>query len=122
MEERNTTAYELDALHELLEREFEFLKSQDFDQFEGLQKRKQELLDFLIASAPAHDTNLQPTPEAIEENEAFSAKVLKCQNLHKRNEILINQKLTAIQEALASLGHGTQIEKSGTYEHLKKKK
>lgn len=121
MEERNPNAYELDALHELLEREFEFLKSQDFDQFEGLQKRKQELLDFLITSSSGQDKNLQPTPEVLEDNKAFQAKILECQNLHKRNEILISQKLTAIQEALASLGHGTQIEKSGTYEHLKKK-
>jgi flagellar biosynthesis/type III secretory pathway chaperone len=121
VKERSTNAYELDALHELLEQEFAFLKSQDFDKFEGLQKRKQELLDFLITSSPEHDKSLQPTPEAIKENEAFSERVLECQNLHKRNEILINQKLTAIQEALASLGHGTQIEKSGTYEHLNKK-
>ncbi|MDA9611840.1 flagellar protein FlgN [OM182 bacterium] len=121
MEERNPNAYELDALYELLEREFEFLKSQDFDQFEGLQKRKQELLDFLITSSSGQDKNLQPTPEVLEDNKAFQAKILECQNLHKRNEILISQKLTAIQEALASLGHGTQIEKSGTYEHLKKK-
>jgi flagellar biosynthesis/type III secretory pathway chaperone len=121
VEERNPNAYELDALYELLEREFEFLKSQDFDQFEGLQKRKQELLDFLITSSSGQDKNLQPTPEVLEDNKAFQAKILECQNLHKRNEILISQKLTAIQEALASLGHGTQIEKSGTYEHLKKK-
>lgn len=121
LEESQNVEFEIDALHELLEREFDFLKNQDFEGFESLQSRKLELLEYLIAHSSNDDKNLQPTAEAIANNADFSAKLISCQNLHKRNEILISQKLTAIQEALASLGHGTKIDKSGTYEHLKKK-
>ena len=48
MSEPNLPSFELEALHTLLEQEFDFLKNQDFKTFEALQQRKQELLNLLV--------------------------------------------------------------------------
>ena len=50
MKEADKISFEIEALHGLLEREFELLKKQDFDAFESLQQRKHELLNYLIDS------------------------------------------------------------------------
>ena len=123
MSEAELPSFEIEALHMLLEQEFNFLKKQDFQSFEELQYRKQELLNFLINEIP---DNSNPKPQvnkkAISDNQDLSDRLMECQNMQQRNEILINQKLKSIQEVLSSLGHQNILTSKDTYEHLNKKK
>lgn len=124
MSEAELPSFEIDALHRLLEQEFDFLKKQDFQSFEKLQQRKQELLNFLINEIPADSDTTRPqaTLKAISDNQELSNRLTECQNLQQRNEILINQKLQSIQEVLSSLGYQNILSSKETYEHLNKKK
>ena len=123
MNEAELPSFEIEALHMLLEQEFNFLKKQDFESFEELQNRKQELLNFLINEI-SEESNPKSavTKKAISDNQDLSARLMECQNMQKRNEILINQKLQSIQEVLSSLGHQNILTSKDTYEHLNKKK
>ena len=123
MGEPNLPSFELEALHTLLEQEFDFLKNQDFKSFEALQQRKQELLNVLVDEISDEATNLSPEAiqDLIKENRELTERLTECQNLQKRNETLINQKLTSIQEALSSLGYRDMLSNNETYEHLTKK-
>ena len=47
MADLNEALFKISALEEILEREFSLLKTQDFESFEALQERKNELLSFL---------------------------------------------------------------------------
>ena len=115
--------FEIEALNSLLEQEFDFLKAQNFESFEKLQSRKQELLNFLIDEIPdASDQRLEANQSVIAENEEISKKLAECQSLQHRNELLINQKLTSIQEVLSTLGYQNMMSSKDTYEHLNKKK
>ena len=114
--------FEIEALHMLLEQEFNFLKKQDFESFEELQNRKQELLNFLINEiSDESNPKSEVTKEAISDNQRLSDQLIECQNMQKRNEILINQKLKSIHEVLSSLGHQNILASKDTYEHLNKK-
>ena len=115
--------FEIEALNALLEQEFDFLKAQDFDSFEKLQSRKQELLNFLISEIHGEASQqLEVNQGTITENKRISDKLTECQTLQQRNELLINQKLTSIQEVLSTLGYQNMMASKDTYEHLKKKK
>ena len=122
MSEAELPSFEIDALHVLLEQEFNFLKKQDFQSFEELQHRKQELLNFLVNEI-SNESNpkIHVTKKAINDNQSLSDKLIECQNMQQRNEILINQKLKSIQEVLSSLGHQNILTSKDTYEHLNKK-
>ena len=61
----NLPSFELEALHTLLEQEFEFLTNQDFKSFEELQNKKQELLNLLVGEISGDEPDI--TPEAIDE-------------------------------------------------------
>ena len=122
MSEAELPSFEIDALHVLLEQEFNFLKKQDFQSFEKLQLRKQELLNFLVNEISGESNpEIEITKKAISDNQDLSDRLVECQNMQKRNEILINQKLKSIQEALSSLGHQNILTSKDTYEHLNKK-
>ena len=122
MSDAEPPLFEVEALHVLLEKEFDCLKKQDFQSFEELQHRKQELLNFLVNEiSDESNAGIQITKEAISDNQGLSDKLTECQNMQQRNELLINQKLTAIQEALSSLGHQNMLTSMDTYEHLNKK-
>ena len=83
---QNLPSFELEALHTLLEQEFEFLKKQDFKSFEELQHKKQDLLNLLVDEISGKDPEI--TPEAIQnlikENKELSNRLIECQNLQKR--------------------------------------
>jgi len=116
-------SFEIQALHSLLEKEFEFLKTQDFKAFEGLQIRKQELLQYLLDEIT--DNSGEPvtvSEEAIRENQTLSDLLIQCRNMQQRNELLISQKLEAIQEVLGTLTYQGESVNRDTYEHLNKKK
>ena len=119
----NLPSFELEALHTLLEQEFEFLTKQDFKSFEELQHKKQDLLNLLVGEIGGGDPEITPEAiqELIQENQELSSSLIECQNLQKRNETLINQKLQTIQEALSSLGFQDMMKNKDTYEHLNKK-
>ena len=119
----NLPSFELEALHTLLEQEFEFLTKQDFKSFEELQHKKQDLLNLLVGEIGGDDPEITPEAiqELIQENQELSSSLIECQNLQKRNETLINQKLQTIQEALSSLGFQDMMKNKETYEHLNKK-
>ena len=122
MSDAELPSFEIEALHVLLEKEFDFLKKQEFQSFEELQHRKQELLNFLISEiSDESNPKIQITKKAISDNQSLSERLTECQNMQKRNEILINQKLKSIQEALSSLGHQNMLASIDTYEHLNKK-
>ena len=122
MSEAELPSFEIDALHVLLEQEFNFLKKQDFQSFEKLQLRKQELLNFLVNEISGESNpKIEITKKAISDNQYLSDRLVECQNMQKRNEILINQKLRSIQEVLSSLGHQNILTSKDTYEHLNKK-
>ena len=122
MNEAELPSFEIEALHMLLEQEFNFLKKQDFKSFEELQNRKQELLNFLVNEiSDEPDPKSEVTKKAISDNQNLSDRLTECQNMQKRNEILINQKLKSIQEVLSSLGHQNILTNKDTYEHLNKK-
>ena len=122
MSEADLPSLEIEALHLLLEQEFDFLKKQDFQSFEKLQDRKQELLHFLVNEITGEtDSEIEITKKAISDNQDLSDRLVECQNMQKRNEILINQKLKSIQEVLSSLGHTNLLTSKDTYEHLNKK-
>jgi flagellar biosynthesis/type III secretory pathway chaperone len=122
LSEAELPSFEIEALHMLLEQEFSFLKKQDFQSFEELQHRKQELLNFLVNEI-SNESNpkIHVTKKAINDNQDLSDRLIECQNMQQRNEILINQKLKSIQEALSSLGHQNMLNSKDTYEHLNKK-
>ena len=119
----NLPSFELEALHTLLEQEFEFLTKQDFKSFEELQHKKQDLLNLLVGEIGGDDPEITPEAiqELIQENQELSSSLIECQNLQKRNETLNNQKLQTIQEALSSLGFQDMMKNKATYEHLNKK-
>ncbi|MDB0052008.1 hypothetical protein N9F57_03910 [Gammaproteobacteria bacterium] len=122
MSDAELPSFEIEALHVLLEKEFDFLKKQEFQSFEELQHRKQELLNFLISElSDESNPKIQITKKAVSDNQSLSERLTECQNMQKRNEILINQKLKSIQEALSSLGHQNMLTSIDTYEHLNKK-
>ena len=123
MSEAELPSFEIEALHNLLEQEFDFLTNQDFESFEKIQSRKQELLNFLIDELPSDSGKISEiTEQTIIDNKEISDRLTECQNLQKRNELLINQKLSSIQEVLSTLGYQNLLTNKDTYEHLNKKK
>jgi len=123
LSEAELPSFEIEALHNLLEQEFEFLTNQDFESFEKIQSRKQELLNFLIDELPSDSSKIpEITEQTIIDNKEISDRLTECQNLQKRNELLINQKLSSIQEVLSTLGYQNLLTNKDTYEHLNKKK
>jgi len=123
LSEAELPSFEIEALHNLLEQEFDFLTNQDFESFEKIQSRKQELLNFLIDELPSDSGKISEiTEQTIIDNKEISDRLTECQNLQKRNELLINQKLSSIQEVLSTLGYQNLLTNKDTYEHLNKKK
>lgn len=116
-------SFEIQALHTLLEREFEALKSQDFESFEALQERKQELLQFLLTEvSEGYGPEIEVTAQVIRDNQTLSDMLTECRDMQQRNELLINQKLQSIQGVLETLKNQVGKASSDTYEHLSKKK
>ena len=115
MSDNSRVSFEIDALLNLLESEYKYLKLNEIQEFEQLQERKQELLNYLLAE------NEKSNNFEIFKSKKISDKLSRCQNLQRRNEILINGKLSTISDALETLGLKNK-EANNTYEHLAKKK
>ncbi|OUU00090.1 MAG: hypothetical protein CBC01_00180 [Betaproteobacteria bacterium TMED41] len=86
-------------IQEILEFEFDALKKQDLEKFDSLQEKKTSLINFIdsLNVPPFKKENTSdvwlPLREIIQD----------CQNLHRRNEILITRKLDSIRSALNTL-------------------
>ena len=93
------------------------LKEQDFEQFEAVQQRKNELLGFLAISEDPEAIDIDA--EAILQNDELSTRLQRCRDMQQRNEILVRQKLSSIREALQTLKAGGDS-RPNTYEHLGK--
>lgn len=90
------------TLHDMLEHEFEHLKSQNLDLFEALQPEKVALLNQLAQLAGLDDAAHQ-ADDLGPEWDNFKEKMAECKSLHRRNEVLIGRKIDAIRGALQSL-------------------
>lgn len=121
MADLNEALFKISALEEILEREFSLLKTQDFESFEALQERKNELLSFLADNNEIDDKPHDVDTQAILSNESLSTKLQLCRDMQQRNEVLVRQKLSSIREALQTLQTGGDT-RSNTYEHLGKRK
>jgi len=114
--------FKITALEELLEREFELLKAQEFAEFEAVQERKNQLLEFIASHQQLDQEGIESNninAEAILNNEELSERLQRCRDRQQRNEILVRQKLSSIREALKTLKTGGD-QRSNTYEHLGK--
>jgi flagellar biosynthesis/type III secretory pathway chaperone len=85
-------------LSNMLELEFQALRSQDIDQFEQLQPVKNELMMEIKRVADAVE-DLQTRNDW----QHFREMMGSCQSLHRRNALLMNRKLEAIRGTLQSL-------------------
>lgn len=119
MADLNEALFKISALEEILGREFSLLKTQDFESFEALQERKNELLSFLADNNEIDDKPHDVDTQAILSNENLSTKLQHCRDMQQRNEVLVRQKLSSIREALQTLQTGGDT-RSNTYEHLGK--
>ncbi len=88
------------ALHGILEKEFEALRVQDLDTFEGLQDEKLTIFEQLhqLTGVGTPDNRLDHP-----EWDGFKGLIADCRDLHRRNEVLIHRKLDAIRGTLQTL-------------------
>ena len=88
------------ALHGLLEKEFDALKTQELDRFESLQPEKLQIFELLNQLVPRDEPE-----QTLEKPEwqVFRELMAACRDLHRRNEVLISRKLDAIRSALHTL-------------------
>ena len=102
-----------EQLQQLLVLEFDALKEQDLDRFEGLQSAKADLLSELA--------RLCPDSEALQANPAWQDLkeiLVDCRDMHRRNAVLIERKLDAIRGALRSLSAGHASSPVEVYDRL----
>ena len=86
----------------VLEKEFEFLKSQNIDNFLSIQDQKEKLLADLSQTIIDFDLSASQTKSQPQFDEFF-ANIQDCQEAQKRNSILVSRKIDAIRGALNTL-------------------
>lgn len=100
------------SLLQLLEAEFEALKTQNLDRFEQLQADKTRLLDQLAQSQVPDQT--PPTQAWLD----FQDTVARCRDAHRRNETLMQHQLNAIRGTLQALRADAGLESVEVYDKL----
>ena len=94
-------------LRQLLEKEFEALKNQNFDVFEKCIEDKNTILAD-ISNSGVIERLKGLSPESGNNKEDTKALGIlhkslgECRDLHRRNEVLIRHKIIAIRETIAS--------------------
>ena len=102
-----------DQLEQMLEQEFEALRTQEIEQFEQIQPVKTELLEEITRLAPpAHEVQVLP------EWQAFRETMIVCRDLHRRNAVLMERKLEAIRGTLESLRSDDPASSVEVYDRL----
>jgi flagellar biosynthesis/type III secretory pathway chaperone len=109
-------------LRALLEDEFEALKAQDLERFEGLQPLKLELLQSLGRAVPPEPTapaaNAEQVALQMQQWDEFVAVMNECREAHRRNDILIRSKLEAIRGTLRMLQSADESSSVDIYDRL----
>ena len=99
--------YNIAELRQLLEKEFEALKNQNFDIFEKCIEDKNTILadisnsgviERLKGLSPESGNNGEDTKTL----DILHKNLGECRDLHRRNEVLIRHKIIAIRETIAS--------------------
>ena len=103
----------LHSLEQILEHEFNALKEQDLDTFDGLQNRKVSTLE-AIAHEGGIDELFSSQVVNPQRQAELRERIKRCHDLHRRNEILIKRKLDAVKNALSTL-KSTRLPDSETY-------
>ena len=103
----------LNSLEQILQHEFNALKEQDLDTFDGLQGRKVSTLE-AVANEGALDQLFNSTTVNPQRQSELREKIQRCHDLHRRNEILIRRKLDAVKNALSTL-KSTRLPDPETY-------
>jgi flagellar biosynthesis/type III secretory pathway chaperone len=109
MEDRDVeqTKSNIAALRQLLEREFEALKGQNFDVFEECIEGKNTILAEISNSGVLERLKGLSIDSGDHSEDSKTLAILhkglgECRDLHRRNEVLIRQKIIAIRETIAS--------------------
>jgi len=90
-------------LTQVLDLEFEALRSQDLEQFEQLQGTKTELLAQLGQFAPSAAAPDDSEPRSSADWQAWRDAMAGCRDQHRRNAVLIERQLDAVRGTLQSL-------------------
>jgi flagellar biosynthesis/type III secretory pathway chaperone len=95
------------ALRQLLEKEFEALKGQNFDVFEKCIEGKNTILAEISNSGVLERLKGPSIDSGDHSEDSKTLAILhkglgECRDLHRRNEVLIRQKIIAIRETIAS--------------------
>ena len=95
------------ALRQLLEKEFEALKGQNFDVFEKCIEEKNTILAEITNSGVLERLKGLSIDSGDHSEDSKTLAILhkglgECRDLHRRNEVLIRQKIIAIRETIAS--------------------
>ena len=95
------------ALRQLLEKEFEALKGQNFDVFEKCIEGKNTILAEISDSGVLERLKGLSIDSGNHSEDSKTLAILhkglgECRDLHRRNEVLIRQKIIAIRETIAS--------------------
>lgn len=105
-------------LEQLLEQEFDALKSQELDRFEALVQTKTEMLQRLGSITGIQDKS---DADLLDTRwDGFRAQMQSCRQLHQRNEILLIRKLDAVRGAIDSLQMGDPTSSLEVYDRLGK--
>ena len=109
MEDRDVerTKSNIAALRQLLEKEFEALKDQNFDVFEKCIEGKNTILAEISNSGVLERLKGLSIASGDHTEDSTTLAILhkslgECRDLHRRNEVLIRQKIIAIRETIAS--------------------
>ncbi len=110
MEDRDVerTKSNIAELRQLLEKEFEALKGQNFDVFEKCIEGKNTILAEISDSGVLERLKgLSIDSGGGDSEDSKTLAILhkglgECRDLHRRNEVLIRQKIIAIRETIAS--------------------
>ena len=112
---------DLVLLEEVLEQEFVVLKNQDMDSFDALHARKEAIIarisgvNFDACMAILKDDNvsmeIKSSWSSVEELGSH------CRKLQKRNEVLIDKKLSVVTEALNALRYPHGDSPQNFYSH-----
>lgn len=110
---------EMGELNTILDAEFDAIKHQAMDQLEDIQKKKEDILTRLsdgrlqsiVMSIETSENLDNSTPTLFDKWENLRHITIESQEKLKRNEVLIQRKLTVLRDAIQTL-YNTDSEKN----------
>ena len=124
-EHLSQTLHKAHALKVILESEFDALKQQDLEAFEGLQTQKLEILTFLASEDLIERVKVYAEDVSTATNnlvlwDEVMALIAECRDMHRRNEVLINRKLETIRGTLQTIQSPDPLNSVEVYNRLGK--